>query len=91
LKGFRLVGDDFVPIEADKEGRLNSDELGIWLRVEDSSLALYDRATGERLLTANEAEIVAAEVAEAAKAAAEAAEEEIRRLREELRRHGLAE
>ena len=93
LKGCRLAGDDYVPIESDKESRLSSEELGIWLRVEDSSLVLYDSATGERLLTADEAEMAkeialdaAVAEAEAAKTAAKEAEKENRRLQEELRR-----
>jgi Uma2 family endonuclease len=84
LVGHRLAGEDYTWIAADEQGRLFSEQLNVWLRVEDSSLMLYDGDSGARLLSSAEAEI-------AAEAAAEAAEEENRRLREELRRLGQSD
>ena len=56
LQGFRLTPDGYEPIRPDEAGRLLSSELGLWLRVEDGDLVLYDVATGEKLLTEAEAE-----------------------------------
>jgi Uma2 family endonuclease len=81
LQGYRLMEGTFDSIRPDSAGRLHSEELGLWLRVEDGDLIMYDAATGEKLLTEAEAKDVALQAAEA----------EVRRLREELRRHGLAE
>jgi Uma2 family endonuclease len=81
LQGYRLSAVGYEPIRPDSAGRLHSHELGLWLRVEDGDLVFYDSGTGEKLLTDAEAE----------HAAREAAEAEVRRLREELRRHGLIE
>jgi Uma2 family endonuclease len=81
LQGHRLGPAGYEPIHPDSTGRLHSHELGLWLRVEDGDLVMYDAVTRERVLTDAEAE----------HAARQAAEAEVRRLREELRRHGLAD
>jgi Uma2 family endonuclease len=88
LQGFRLRPAGYEPIHADSAGRLHSAELGLWLRVEDSDLVLYDAETGDKVLTEAEAEHKAVE---AERAAREAAEAELHRLREQLRRHGIVE
>ena len=74
LHGFRLLGDKYVRIEADSQGRLVSEELGLLLQVERRQLAMFRSDTGQRLLTEREAR--------------QAAEAEVARLRDELRRRG---
>jgi hypothetical protein len=102
LQGYRLTPAGYELILPDTAGRLYSHELGLWLRVEDSDLILYDVETGEKLLTEAEAEHKALEAERAAlkaeraaheaeRAAREAAEDELHKLREQLRRHGLAD
>src|SRR5262249_10057411 len=54
LMGYRLVGDDYVAIEPGPNGELVSEQLGITFLLEDGQLALFNTATGERLLTAEE-------------------------------------
>jgi hypothetical protein len=79
LQGYRLTSRGYERIESDDAGRLASIELGLWLRLEQGDLVLYDNVSGKRLLTEAESE----------RAAREAAEVEVERLREELRRRGL--
>lgn len=86
LRGFRLNDGEYIPIVG---SRLQSQVLDIDLVVEQGRLRLYDRNTGQRLLTHEESE-AARRKAEAkaaqAEAKAAAAEAEIIRLREELAR-----
>jgi Uma2 family endonuclease len=99
LQGYRLTEDRYVRIEPDADGRFHCQELGLWLRLEDRELCMYDCQTGQRLLTEAEAERAAAEAeraaAEAERVAAEAdlaaAAAEIERLRAKLREQGIAE
>lgn len=79
LQGHRLAGDQFVPMEADSQGTLLSEELGLRLRPEEGKLMAYRLDTGQPLLTAAQALQAEAE-------ARQAAEAEAARLREELRR-----
>src|SRR5262249_12535772 len=81
LQGFRLVDGQFVQMEPAADGSLRSEQLGITLRLEDGQLALFDTATGNRLMTAGER----AAQAEARLAEAEA---RVQALEEELRRRG---
>lgn len=76
LQGFRFVDGKKFPILPDATGALESQELGVRLRVEDGELVMYDIRTGERVLTETEAEHTARA----------AAEEEVRRLRDEIAR-----
>jgi Uma2 family endonuclease len=55
LQGFRFINGQKLPIVPDAAGALESLELGLRLRVEDGELVMYDAATGERLLTGQEA------------------------------------
>jgi Uma2 family endonuclease len=76
LRGFRRADNgQFVAIDADADGWLASDHLGLRLRLEDGRLVLQDAHTGEGLLTEAESE----------RTAREAAEAELARLREQLR------
>jgi Uma2 family endonuclease len=76
----------YRPIASDAEGVLCSRQLELTLRVEEGLLRLYDPATGEKLLTPQEAQ--AARRAEAA--ARQAAEARVAELEAELARlHGL--
>jgi hypothetical protein len=68
LRGFRLVDGEYVPMVG---ARLQSQVLDIDLVVEQGRLRLYDRNTGQRLLTHEESE-AARRKAEAKAAAAEA-------------------
>jgi Uma2 family endonuclease len=54
LQGFRLVGGDYVGIEA-VEGRLHSEVLGLDLERDGTKLRLFNPATGEYLPTRLEA------------------------------------
>lgn len=60
LAGYRLTPAGYVRLEPDARGRLRSEELSVELLLEDGELAVYDAASGERLLT--EAEAAEAEV-----------------------------
>ena len=71
LQGFRLSGTEYVALKEP----FASDTLGLNLKIERNRLRLYDRATGAKLLTAEEAD-----------AAREAAEAENERLRAEIAR-----
>lgn len=53
LRGFRLDGNDYSPMAG---ARMISEALGLELRVEEGTLRLYDRKTGERLGSAEESE-----------------------------------
>jgi Uma2 family endonuclease len=95
LQGHRLVEDKYVRIEPDASGRLLCSELGLWLRLEDGELVMYDCESRLRLLTEAEEERAGHEAEraarEAAEAAREAAEAENERLRAKLKEHGLSE
>ncbi|HUG90819.1 MAG TPA: Uma2 family endonuclease [Planctomycetaceae bacterium] len=95
LQGFRLAGADYCPIEPDATGALVCEQLNLLLRLEESRLALFDRTTGERLLTEGEAgeaaqQALAVERAarEAEQRARESAEAEVERLRKLLEQTG---
>jgi Uma2 family endonuclease len=103
LQGHRLVNGAYVFIEPDEHGALTSEELGLRLQVEAGQLVFYRLDTGERLLSAREAEAAARRAeaqarqaeaearraADAATQAQKAAEAEVARLKEELRRREL--
>jgi Uma2 family endonuclease len=76
LQGFRLVGGDYVPIEA-VDGRLPSEVLGLHLERDGERLRLFDPAAGRRLPTQLER-------AEAAEAERRRLADEIERLRREI-------
>ena len=101
LQGYRLRSGRYQPIEAEADGGLLSEVLGVILRLEGPRLVLHDSETGEPVLTAAEAaeagrssERRRAEAAEAARLRAEAehraereaAEAEVARLRAEIER-----
>lgn len=65
LRGYRLDGEEYVPIEPDARGRLACQELGIELWLDDDDLVLFDAVTGAPLPTEAEAERDAREAAEA--------------------------
>jgi len=79
LQGHRLAGTQYAAIEADAQGMLVSEELGLRLQAEQGKLMAYRLDTGEPLLTAEQARQAEAE-------ARQAAEAEVARLREEVRR-----
>jgi Uma2 family endonuclease len=102
LQGWRLKADHYEQIQPDTAGRLHCHELGLWLRLEDGDLVMYDCQSGERLLTETEderagweAERAAHEAERAAheaeRAARKAAEAEIQRLRDKLTEQGLSD
>ncbi len=76
LQGFRLRGTDFEPIAPEADGSLHSIELGVRFALEDGELVMFDIATGERLLSEEEARLLEAR----------RADEERRRADEEKRR-----
>jgi Uma2 family endonuclease len=73
LQGLRLVGNAYQPIPAttSPEGTLvlRSAVLGLELHLEEETLRLYDPATGQRLLSYQEAEQARREAEERARAA----------------------
>jgi Uma2 family endonuclease len=81
LQGFRLVGDEYIPIEL-IAGRLESSELGLHLEASGEQLRFYDPSKTRWIPTLHELQ-------EQAEEAQQKAEEENARLRrevEELRR-----
>ena len=90
LRGFRLVEDDYCPIEPDATGALICEQLGLVLRLENGRLSLFDRDSGERLLTEGEAGRQDAERAELARQAEQRAREAEQRAREEERQARVA-
>ncbi len=95
LWGWRLVGDSYVPIAADEEGTLWSEQLELWLgrwqgefmRLNTTWLRLWT-PDGDLVPTPAEAE---AQRAEAEAQRAEAAEAEVARLRARLASLGVAD
>jgi len=92
LQGLRLVGKVYQPIPAttspDGALVLHSDVLGLELRLEESTLRLYDPTTGQRLLSYQEAEQARREAEQARQAAeerAQAAEARVAELEARLR------
>jgi Uma2 family endonuclease len=49
LRGYRLVGENYVLLEPGKDSGIASEHLGITFRLEDGKLALFETATGKRL------------------------------------------
>jgi Uma2 family endonuclease len=80
LQGYRLTGSGYERIEPDAAQRLVSNELGLWLQLDQGDLVMSDTNSGKRILTEAESE----------RAAREAAEAELERVRDELRRRGLS-
>lgn len=72
LRGFRLHGTRYRQIEADRAGRLESQELAVQLHLDRGQLVLTDSRTGGVLLTESEAERQAREAERQAREAAEA-------------------
>jgi hypothetical protein len=54
LQGYRLNGEEHVRIEPDAQGGIASEELGITFSLEDGELAMFETATGKRLLSGDE-------------------------------------
>ncbi len=92
LRGYRLAGDEHVPIEPDANGTLHCEELDLMLNLDGLGLVLRDGSTGDRLLLKWEAEQAAKEAEKQAYAAEHQArldaEAEVDRLREQLRQSG---
>jgi Uma2 family endonuclease len=97
LEGFRLAGDLYQPIRADKQGRLRSEvlglDLGLWEGIVDKNRATWTRLffpDGSLVPTGEEAERQRAEAerqrAEAAEQRAEAAELQARNAEAEVAR-----
>ena len=97
LQGYRLQEGQYVPIEGNRRGGMDCQELGMSLHLDRERLVMLDTATGEPLLTAAEeaearlektqAELANARV-EAAELRARLAEMENERLRDQLRQRG---
>jgi Uma2 family endonuclease len=75
LQGFRLVAGAYEPILPEADCSIISQELGVRFVLEDGDLAMFDVATGERLLSQRER-------AENAEQRAKELEDELARLRE---------
>jgi hypothetical protein len=83
LQGYRLTRGRYAPLEADAEGRIISEQLGITFQLEAGQLAMFETATGKRLLSDEEA---AAEESRRADEESRRAAEESRRADQESRR-----
>jgi Uma2 family endonuclease len=82
LQGFRRSGSGtYVQLELDDQGRLYSEELGVYLKVEDQVLRLIDGVSGQPILTREERAAAERLRAEAEKQRAEALAAEVARLR----------
>jgi Uma2 family endonuclease len=68
LHGLRIVDRTLVPIEPDASGAIESEELGVILRLAGNSLAIADRQSGEILHT--DCEAYSAELAKVTEEAA---------------------
>jgi hypothetical protein len=79
LQGYRLEGGQYLRLEADKDGGITSQRLGLIFRLEEGHLVLFNPATEQRLQTAEERALQA-------EARAKALEQELARLRTEPRR-----
>ena len=90
LQGHRLSGGAYAQIERDPAGFLESQELGLRLRVEGEHLRFYRLDTGEQLLTPAERAAAETERADREAEARQAAEAELARLRAELSRRPRA-
>ena len=86
LRGFRLEGGEYLPIEPDKSGSLRSDELGVLLRLVDGELVMIDSKSGKVLMTRAEAAEAARDAAQAARDAAQARAAELESELEQLRK-----
>lgn len=89
LQGLRLEGGRYQPLVQRVDGALESRTTGLVLKPEGKQLRLVDKETGETLLTAaeaDEARLVAEELARQEADARRAAEDRIRSLEEELKR-----
>jgi hypothetical protein len=80
LQGYRLQDGKYEKIAADAGGGLQSEELGLLLRVEDGELNLFQPGTNQRLLTYQESASREAE-------GRQRAEAEVERLRAELAKY----
>ena len=72
LIGFRLVDNDYVPIQPDVDGGIHSDVLGLDFHIRDRRLAVYDPVRQQWLQTLAEQQAARAETAEARAETAEA-------------------
>jgi Uma2 family endonuclease len=54
LRGFRLIRDEYVPIEFSPAQRMQSQALGLWLEVDGTLISFYRSDTGEKLLIPDE-------------------------------------
>jgi Uma2 family endonuclease len=79
LQGYRLEAGQYLRLEADKDGGITSQRLGLIFRLEEGHLVLFNPATEQRLQTAEERALQA-------EARAKALEQELARLRTEPRR-----
>jgi Uma2 family endonuclease len=88
LVGYRLVNGEYMRIQPNADGGLESQQLGVTFKIEGGRLVLYRTDTGKRLLS--EAEWLAAQAqAKAADAETRAAQAEARAAKEAVVRQAL--
>ncbi len=75
LRGFRLVGSEYEPMQPDHDGRIYSVEMQLELQEIDGTLRLINPRTGEILKTYTESEEARQEAEELAREAEESARE----------------
>ena len=84
--GFCLQDDEYVSIQPDDDGRLFSEELGLFLQPEGEILRAIDPLTGQRLPSLQEAMALAYQEAERATQERQRAEQEAERAAQERQR-----
>jgi Uma2 family endonuclease len=86
LQGFRLVNGNYEQIPPDADGGITSQELGVRFVLENGDLAMFDAASGERLLSQEEWRMQETRRADEEKRRADEAERRAKSLAEELER-----
>ena len=83
LMGFRLINGEYIEIQANDDGGILSESLGLEFHLLDDGFGIYNPKVGDWIKTATDE---AEERAETAEERAETAEAEVAKLREELER-----
>lgn len=86
LVGFTLEDEAYAPIEANADGSLTSQELGLSLRADGALLRAIDPGTGQLVPGLDEAMNLAAQETQRAKQEAQRAEQEAQRAKQEAQR-----
>lgn len=86
MLGFRLEAGEYAPVMPDGDGRIFSEELGVFLIPEGGLLRALDPQTGQKLPSLQEAMALAQQEAQRAEQETQRAEQEAQRARQETQR-----